>query len=395
MFPAVLWSEINMNDSAGIWRALETRQLRGIHVVVGSTNHQDFSACVCHLWQRGKIPLILAGNQTQQDIASLSPPPNAVIGFVTSGTTSSSPQVIWKTWRALNSEAQILIKTFNVTASSRILTLVPPIHIYGFLYGFLMPCLSRATLMTSGDWTQPLIQPDSLPDIVDVVVAVPPLWSLLERLLPRLNPRLVLSSGAPFGTRRAEAARTLRQHNTLSFSVVDVLGSTETGGIGYREVVGQHPEDYFTAFEGVHLIPPSHDSSPWSVVSPFTDDKTLVVGDIFYLSCDNRFQYRGRGDRVIKIGARRFSLAEIDAAVSSCAAGKPVASLFRNDPDSPKGGTLHVFIEGLTADKDGIIKRYQTDYPYLPIPAGIHVLEHLPRGAMGKSSRAELERCLD
>ncbi|MEI6398358.1 MAG: hypothetical protein WCO71_06290 [Pseudomonadota bacterium] len=54
-----------------------------------------------------------------------------------------------------------------------------------------------------------------------------------------------------------------------------------------------------------------------------------------------------------------------------------------------------MFIEGPTTDKDGIIKRYKTDYPYLPIPAGIHVLEHLPRGAMGKSSSAELERCLD
>ncbi|MCX6125514.1 MAG: hypothetical protein NTV34_12320 [Proteobacteria bacterium] len=394
------WLELSLGKVCAIWPDLEVESFREVQIIRGAHSNQNLIEHICNAWSAKLIPLLLP-DQFRGDFSSvkLLPSNGAIIGFVTSGSTSLLTSVVWKSWGQLNSEAQVLAQAFGVNEESTIVTLVPAIHIYGFLYGVILPCIARAKLISSGRWDRPFFAPSGLNIESALVISVPPLWSCLEGVLGEFRSAVFVSSGAAFGLWRAEAAAKIRRELCANFQVVDVVGSTETGGIGWRQVVGDYVEDAFNLFNGVSLIPPKIEGGAWQVRSPFTDDLVLEVSDVFNMSGEGaKFSYAGRSDRVVKMGAKRIDLGDIEAAMSCCAEGKLAVCLFVDSPDSPKGGSLHVFIE-TGAGSDGgdsaaLMRLYQNYSTHLPIPAGVHFVSQLPRGPMGKISRLSLERLL-
>jgi acyl-coenzyme A synthetase/AMP-(fatty) acid ligase len=383
-----------------LWPRLRSKNLRTCQILDAATSGKHLTDHVCELWATGVVPLLVPNDSHgAYDLSTLSPPEAAVIGFVTSGTSSTSPTVIWKSWNALNSEALTLMREFNVTTSSRILTMVPPVHIYGFLYSVLLPAVSGAALISSQRWDISLFGPCELAESADTIITVPPLWSVLERMLPFFaegcDRPLILTSGAPFGLQRIAAAAKLRQECGLTFRIVDIVGSTETGGIGFSTVAGDVLDDSFKLFDGVNVFAPTNTGGLWTISSPFTDCAELAVSDVFLPGTHDRtFRYGGRSDRVVKLGARRFNLSDIESAISQCANGSTVACLFKQDPDSAKGGGLFVFIESPDLLPADVFAAYQREFKDLPLPTHIHISARLPKGALGKTSRAELEKLL-
>ena len=394
------WSELPLGAVSAVWPTLEFRSFVQVQIICGAQSNQSLLEKICNAWCDRKIPLLVPDHcRGDFDSSKLSPSSNAIIGFVTSGSTSLATSIVWKSWSALNSEALVLSQVFGVCKVSTVVSLVPAIHIYGFLYGVLLPCVSGAKLISGGRWDFPFFAPTGLNIEADLVVSVPPLWSCLEVLLEEFRSAVFVSSGAAFGRRRAEAAARMRRDICASFQIVDVVGSTETGGIGWRQVVGDKVEECFSLFDGVSLLPPKIEGAAWHVRSPFTDDLVLEVSDLFNMSGDGtKFNYAGRSDRVVKIGAKRIDLGDIEAAMSHCADGKFAVCIFLESPDSAKGGTLHVFIETGTDSADGdssaLMRSYQKYSTHLPIPTGIQFVSQLPRGPMGKISRLSLEGLL-
>jgi acyl-coenzyme A synthetase/AMP-(fatty) acid ligase len=400
MIAASPWSLADLTPMRQVWPSVRDKKFATTEILDAATSGDNLTEHVIDLWENNVIPLLIPSlGGVQFSVDHLTPPKSAVIGFVTSGTSSATPTVIWKSWNALNSEAFTLMKEFKITTSSRILTMVPPVHIFGFLYSILLPTVSGASLISSQRWDLSLFEPCPLAETADVIITVPPLWSVLERMLPffsvGFNAPLILTSGASFGPERGGAAQKLRNRLSLGFRIVDIVGSTETGGIGFKTVAGEELEESFTLFDGVNIFPPTITDGRWSVSSPFTDDRHLEVNDVFVPAAGPRtFEYGGRSDRIVKIGARRFNLADIESALSQCANGSAVVCLFKQDPHTAKGGSMFAFVESGDLKSSDIFEAYQRRFKELPLPTNIHMSEHLPKGAMGKTSRSELEKLL-
>lgn len=400
MIEASPWSLADLTPMRKAWPSVRDKKFATTEILDAATSADNLTRHIIELWEHDVIPLLIPNlGGLQLTLTHLTPPKSAVIGFVTSGTSSATPTIIWKSWNALNSESFTLMEEFKITTSSRILTMVPPVHIFGFLYSILLPTVSGAQLISSQRWDLSLFEPCPLAETADVIITVPPLWSVLERMLPFFsvgyNAPLVLTSGASFGPERGAAAQKLRNRLSLGFRIVDIVGSTETGGIGFKTVAGEELDESFTLFAGVNILPPTVTDGRWSVASPFTDDLPLEVNDVFVPAAGQRtFQYGGRSDRIVKIGARRFNLADIESALSQCANGSTVVCLFKQDPRTAKGGSLFAFVESRDLKTADIFENYQRRFKELPPPTHIHIAEHLPKGAMGKTSRSELEKLL-
>jgi hypothetical protein len=299
--------------------------------------------------------------------------------FCTSGSTGEGT-IIRKTWAPLLAEAQFLQSLLQVPAGGLVVSLVPPVHIYGFLYGVLLPHVAGA------DVEYATYDAHVLGD-ADLVVAVPALWSALKGVLAATPVPFVVSSGAPWDALREAEFLALG----LPTRLLDILGSTETGGLGYRPL-GNRPQEVFRAFDGVELMPDP--AGGFRLRSPYTEPPGVwtALADSFVLAPgDPRFfVYKGRQDRVFKLGGRRFALAEIERHLSTLLDGAPVRCRFRDDPASPKGGELIAYAATATLDFAALRRDYLTRFD-APFPARIFLVDGFAPNAAGKVSLPELE----
>ena len=153
----------------------------------------------------------------------------ATYGFQTSGSTGAS-KLIHHPGCVLLSEmrAQSAGPFESMTASGRIITLVPPYHIYGFLFGCVFPELVSCQVIDLHN---------SAPGAAfrharggDLIVGTPFHWALLGKIgLPfRENVRGVTSAG-PSNAQTWDVVAS----NGLA-QMTEVYGATETAGIGFR-----------------------------------------------------------------------------------------------------------------------------------------------------------------
>lgn len=141
-----------------------------------------------------------------------------------SGTPKRCPHALAALWREAAELARIL------PGRTRILAAVPAHHIYGFLWTVLLPQAYGAPLPVADLRGA---SPAALPALLapgDLVVAYPDYWDALAALAPAIPPGVAgVSSTAPLGdaTARALGAAGLR--------LVQVYGSSETAGVGWRD----------------------------------------------------------------------------------------------------------------------------------------------------------------
>jgi 3-hydroxymyristoyl/3-hydroxydecanoyl-(acyl carrier protein) dehydratase len=127
-------------------------------------------------------------------------------------------------------------------------------------------------------------------------------------VLAGAEPRHIFSSGAPLPLAAARAAEI--QFRTFP---IEVLGSTETGGIAWRQQ--SNDDALWSPLPGVHLGVDV--DGLLSVRSPFAGSELpLSTGDIVEFEV-NGFRLKGRGDRVAKINGKRISLVRVEEALTA------------------------------------------------------------------------------
>jgi acyl-coenzyme A synthetase/AMP-(fatty) acid ligase len=117
--------------------------------------------------------------------------------------------------------------------------------------------------------------------------------------------RAVFSSGGLLsGEVAADAAR------VLGTCPIEVLGSTETSGIAFRQQSGAAPTEWTT----MPTVEARRSSDGFlEVRSPFSGQpQWLATGDLVRFGPEGRFELLGRGDHLAKIEDKRVSLAEIE-----------------------------------------------------------------------------------
>lgn len=236
----------------------------------------------------------------------------------TSGT-SGEPKRSLKCLSHLEDEVEALERLLGprLPPDAHIFATAPPHHIYGLLFRVLWPLASGRPFLAE----TPLHVREIAARMADAgpcaLVATPVHLRHLSagRGLAGLRGRCraVFSSGAPLDA--ATAAAVAEQ---LGEAPLEILGSTETGGVALR----QRPPDgeWWSPFPEVAVERDPADGA-LVVASAFVSEGAALgdgrrrfrMGDRIELAADGRFRLLGRVDRSVKIGGLRLSLPAMES----------------------------------------------------------------------------------
>ncbi|MFM4962631.1 AMP-binding protein [Aeromonas bivalvium] len=247
-----------------------------------------------HPWLR--LPL----DEMPESIEPWPAPGALTLTLFTSGSTGE-PKAIPKAWHQLEAELRVLVTRWGETlAGARLLASVSHQHIYGLLFRILLP------LVLGLPFSRTLTRyPEQL-------AAQGGKWALIASpaLLSRLDPGLkapgcclLVSSGGPLALDHARRAAQL-----FGVLPLEVFGSSETGGIAWRQ--SQTADTPWQPMPGIRVSVADEDRL--LLRSPFLpDDEPLLCGDRIRLTGQG-FALLGRGDRLVKLEEKRVSLDEVE-----------------------------------------------------------------------------------
>lgn len=220
----------------------------------------------------------------------------------TSGS-SGTPKAINKTLELLDIETAQLHKNWGkLLKGNQVQSTVSHQHIYGLLFRVLWPLCSGIPFARNN-----LEYPEQILSHANkncVLISSPALLKRLKHETNQVQLAGIFSSGGPLPTESAHQSRDLLGHLPI-----EVFGSTETGGIAFRQQESaQTPWQLFDCIEAslnsencIKLLSPYIDKNNWYQ----TADECEMVSD-------SQFILKGRTDRVIKIEEKRVSLVEVE-----------------------------------------------------------------------------------
>ena len=315
--------------AAGV--AERTRQAGGRRWVLACDEAWDFAAGFFGLLLAGRT-VVLPPNylpQTLQDLereadgvlweagaGTSAPPPGTLVGghleFWTSGSTGE-PKGIAKTLAQLDAEVALLERTFgHRMGAGPMVGTVPHHHIYGCLFRILWPLAAGRPFLC-----EPAGDPSRFHRALALgpgaaLVASPAHLSRLPHLVDLEGsaslPTAIFSSGGPLA-----AADAVTWRRWVPAGVVEIYGSTETGGIGWRNQDGSPESAQWTPLDDVAVR--FEDGA--LVVDSFRAGGALRLEDAAEPGTGGRFRLLGRLDRTIKLEEKRVSLPELEKALES------------------------------------------------------------------------------
>lgn len=221
--------------------------------------------------------------------------------FYTSGVTGA-PKLVQKKLSQLDSEAHALDRLWGARAGHTFAT-VSHQHIYGMLFRIFWPVLGgRISEDLPVEYWESLN--GKLSSGTTLISSPAHLTRLaVGNVLSGSCPGLVFSSGAPLPFGAAQAAR-----ETLDTLPIEVLGCTETGGIGWRQQ--ECIDALWTPLPEVRI---EAGDGTMRVTSPFAGD-AVSTGDLVE-SVGEKFRLKGRADRIVKVEGKRVSLQRVEEAL--------------------------------------------------------------------------------
>lgn len=223
------------------------------------------------------------------------------VGFFTSGSTGE-PKLCRKVLGQLARETAMQLELWGGPKGPVVGT-VSHQHIYGLLFRVLWPLAAGQPYVAQ--------RQDTWEAVAHHLQAGSPLISSpahLSRIPDALSlaatPEIIFSSGGPLLFQSAAEAE-----ERLGSQPVEVLGSTETGGVAWRRQT--KAGSAWTPFVGVEVA--TNAGGALTVRSPFTGTGDFVwMGDGVSLLPDGRFELHARLDRVVKVEGKRVSLPRVE-----------------------------------------------------------------------------------
>jgi len=314
-----------------------------------------------------------------------------VVTVHTSGSTGEH-RAANKTIRQLFTEARTLVDTFGIGPGARVLATVPAHHIYGLLFGVLVPLVTGAAFVCETPLHAEAVAATIEKHEVDVLVSTPAHLRGLEVLDPGAlaGLRLLFSSGASL---HPDTAHMLRE--CLGIQATEVLGSTETGGIAWRRSDGGPEPDAWTPFAGVRVEVGA--GGRMLLDSPFLAADAVVprpCEDRVELREDGTFIHLGRLDDVVKIAGKRLALGELERRLLALPGVEDAVALVEPATDGRMQRVRAVAVAP-GADPGELRRALQQWFDPVTLPRKIVLINALPRDETGKLTRDRVLALLD
>ena len=338
-----------------------------------------------------RLPLLVADDEREADGAAL-PPERLDLTLFSSGSTGE-PKAIPKAWPQLEAELRVQMALWGERlVDTRVLASVSHQHIYGLLFRILLPlALGRPFDRRSIDYPEQL----ALQTAPWALIASPAFLSRLDPAIPAAGCRLIVSSGGPLQPGDAQQAKLL-----LGQLPVEIFGSSETGGIGWRQ--RHQVQTPWTTLPGVEVrVGPDQClllRSPFLPTAEWLDcaDRILMTGA--------GFELLGRQDRVVKLEEKRISLDEVEARLQALAEVESAAVLPLQQGQRQILGAVLVLSEAgasrwaeLGPGRFLLALRQQLR-PWLEpvaLPRSVRRVEQMPVNAQGKRPWPQLKELFD
>jgi acyl-CoA synthetase (AMP-forming)/AMP-acid ligase II len=319
--------------------------------------------------------------------------PDRTLACVYTSGSTGAPVRCPKTAAQLLGEAELLVRLWALGPAARVLATVPPHHLYGLLFGVMVPFMGGGCLVRTTPLHAETIAAQARAHGASVLVSVPAhlraVATLAAGALP--PPARVFSSGAPLDGATAAAVAAV-----AGTPVTEVLGSSETGGIAWRRSGGPDASDGgWQPFPGVDVTP--DEDGTMLLRSPFLEESRQD----WYRGADRirpltggRFELLGRADGVVKIGGSRVSLAQIERELRDVP-GVADAAVVAVDTSSARQHELWAAVVApalsVAALRDGLLRRLEP----IAVPRRFRIVAELPRELNGKLVRARLLALFD
>jgi acyl-CoA synthetase (AMP-forming)/AMP-acid ligase II len=328
-----------------------------------------------------------------------------LLEIFTSGSTGK-PIAVSKTLHQLGKEIDVLESVFgSQLGRSVIFSTVSHQHIYGLLFRVLWPICSGRIFDTQTHlfWKDLMSIISRHP--ASALITSP---SHLERIETWVgqdpsvkNVTTVFSSGGPLSEPHA-----IRTQSILGQLPIEVFGSTETGGVGWRQQSQGIDPQLWNPFPQVVVSHQDTKGDLLNVRSPFVgnSDLGITLGDRGVVFADGKFRVDGRADRIVKIAEKRVSLDDIENRFSLHPYVKDIKS-FVLKPQQERNrcllsaviiltdeGRTHLFSHGKFRLIQ-VFKKYMLDhFEGTVIPRLFRFVEKFPQNFQGKVTLDELSQ---
>jgi len=380
---------------------------------------EAFCAALLALWESGRSA-VLPGDDRPATLARLGehldgvipaaapapndadlPPPKPLatdaeaLVLYTSGSTGE-PLMQVKRFDQLEAELAIQAELWPLTGGA-VISQVSHQHIYGLLTGVLRP-LCHGIPLCGGNCHYPEVMAHRLAEaqqagLMATLISSPAQLSRLPKHLAWAQagaPRQIFSSGAPLAAEHAQHAETL-----LAAPVIEIYGSTETGGIAHRR---QTRADDWQPLPGVEV---RLEDSQLQVRSAFlqTPRQWWHQPDLAETT-PRGFRLLGRADRLIKLAGKRVSLTAIERDLAALPWVKQAHCTRVAQQQADRLGAVVVLAEDalpqVHEERRALIERLRqhlgATQEAIALPRYWRFVAELPTNAQGKLDRALLDR---
>lgn len=309
---------------------------------------------------------------------------NQSFSLVTSGSTGS-PKLVWKDWDEVQKEVDVWLEETELQSFLKgveeIHVQVPLCHLYGLLWGYLIPkALGLQTIVGQKETNHPS----------KLSITSAPILQMTLSNGSKLPERAIVS-GMKFPV---PLARDLRDKGGIS--VLEIYGSTETGGLGYRDPLRQNRFQFLQEIQ--FQFQNVGETAELCVKSPFVSKRyyTFVsnewvlqeqkaneyyaTGDLGEHS-DLGFFLLGRKDRIIKHKGKRVSLDRIESEIL----GLRLDGIFVCVPIFHESGDSIGLLTNSDLEVDVIFQMLRRELPDSHVPRVIVKQTSIPKLPNGKT----------
>ena len=303
--------------------------------------------------------------------------------FFTSGTTGN-PLGVLKTKENIRSEIRTLSKLFSKYKIKRIITTVPFIHYYGFLMGLMYPLINDIDIVFKEHFL-----PNDLLNFIDdysLVITTPLYIKSLNRIntSKQLSKSIFLSSTAPLCLNVIKEFR-----NKFSSTIIQLFGSTETGGIAYK----YNDDVLWSILNSVNvninkkneLIVRSDFVSHMLYEEEFLHTKGEIQTCDYIELFKNKFKLLGRSSQIFKVAGKRYSTIQIENILENIKDIKKSLVIVSLQTNELRGECLNITIESkktfLLKDIKKILKNELSNIKF---SINLKIVDTIPSTSLGK-----------